>query len=59
MAIVFNSTKWNRCVLSGLSVAVFDSTDSPLLFFGTVINSPGWLEMHPKRPCVGCLKLMK
>ena len=27
MAMVFDSTKWNRCVLSGLS------TDSPLLYF--------------------------
>ena len=50
MAIVFDSTKWNRCVLSGLSHCSV---------FGTVINSPDWLEMDPKRPCVGCLKLMK
>ena len=27
--------------------------------FGTVINSPSWLEIYPKRPCVWCLKLMK
>ena len=47
MAIEFGSSKWNRYVLSGLSI------------FGTVLNSPGWLEMDPKRPCVGCLKLMK
>ena len=34
MAMVFDSTKWNRCLVSGLP------TDSPLLGFGTVKNNP-------------------
>ena len=35
MAIDFGSTKWNRCLVSGLP------TDNPLLGFGTVKISPG------------------
>ena len=35
MAMVFGSTRWSRCLVSGLP------TDSPLLGFGTVKNSPG------------------
>ena len=35
MSMSFGSTKWNRCLVSGLP------TDSPLLGFGTVKNSPG------------------
>ena len=35
MAMDFGSTKWNQCLMSGLP------TDSPLLGFGTVKNSPG------------------
>ena len=34
MAMDFGSTKWNRCLMSGLP------TDSPLLGFETVKNSP-------------------
>ena len=34
MAMDFRSTKWNRCLVRGLS------TDSPLLVLGTVKNSP-------------------
>ena len=35
MVMDFGSTKWNRCLVSGLP------TDSPLLDFRTVKNSPG------------------
>ena len=35
IAMNFDFTKWNRCLMSGLP------TDSPLLGFGTVKNSPG------------------
>ena len=35
MIMDFGSTKWNRCLVSGLP------TNSPLLGFGTVKNSPG------------------
>ena len=51
MAMEFGSTKWNRCVVSGLP------TDSPLLYFGTIKNSPGLYELDQKRPCVVCMKL--
>ena len=34
MAMDFGSTKWNRCLVSGLPM------DSPLLDFGTIKNSP-------------------
>ena len=53
MAMEFGSTKWNRCVLSGLP------TDSPLFCFGTIKNSPCWLELDQKRPCVLVLKLFE
>ena len=42
MAMEFGSTKWNRYVVSGLP------TDSPLLCFGTVKNSPGLYELDKK-----------
>ena len=35
MAMVFGFTRWNRCLVSGLP------TDSPLLNFGNIENSPG------------------
>ena len=35
MAMDFGSTKWNQCLVRGLS------TNSPLLILGTVKNSPG------------------
>ena len=35
MAMDFSFTKWDECLMSGLP------TDSPLLGFGTVKNSPG------------------
>ena len=35
MTMDFGSTKWNRCLVRGLS------TDSPLLVLGTIKNSPG------------------
>ena len=53
MAMEFGSTKWNRCLVSGLP------TDSPLLCFGTVKNSPGLYELDKKRPCVVCMKLFE
>ena len=37
MVMGFDSTKWNRCLASGLP------TDSPLFCFGTVKNSPGFV----------------
>ena len=43
----FGSTKWNRCLVRGLS------TDSPLLVLGTVKNSPGLL-VGPKMVHVCC-----
>ena len=27
--------------------------------FGNVENSPGWLELDQKRPCVACMKLFE
>ena len=38
MAMDFSSTKWNRCLVRGLSM------DSPLLVLETVKNSPGLLD---------------
>ena len=32
-------------------------TDSPLLYFGTVKNSPDLYGLDQKRPCVVCMKL--
>ena len=46
MTMVFGFTKWNQCLMSGLP------TDSPLLGYGTVKNSPGLLELDQKCPCV-------
>ena len=37
MAMELGSTKWTRCLVSGLP------TDSPLLYFGTVKNSLGFV----------------
>ena len=34
-------------------------TDSPLLYFGTVKNSPGLYELDQKRSCVVCMKLFE
>ena len=42
LAMEFDSTKWNRCVLSGLP------TDSPLFCIGTVKNSLGLHEFDQK-----------
>ena len=53
MAMEFGDTKWNRCLVSGLP------TDSPLLCFGTVKNSPGLYELDQKRPCIVCMKLFE
>ena len=47
MAMVFRSTKWNRCMVRGLP------TDSPLLILGTIKNSPGLL-VGPKMGHVCC-----
>ena len=47
MAMVFSSTKWNRCLVRGLP------TDSPLLILGTVKNSLGLL-VGPKMVHVCC-----
>ena len=40
-AMDFGSTKWNRCLVSGLSVGV-----------GTIKNSPGFLGWIENGPCV-------
>ena len=53
MTMEFGSTKWNRCLVSGLP------TDSPLLCFGTIKNSPGLYELDQKCPCVVCMKLFE
>ena len=53
MAMVFGFTKWNRCLMSGLP------TDSPLLSFGTVKDSPGLHELDQKYPCVVRMKLFE
>ena len=53
MAMKFGSTKWNRCLVSGLP------TDSPLFCFGNVKNSPSLYELDQKRPCVICMKLFE
>ena len=53
MAMELSSTKWNRCLVSGLP------TDNPLLYFRTVKNSPGLYELDQKRPCVVCMKLFE
>ena len=50
MAMDFDFTKWNRCLISGLP------TDSPLLSYGTMKNSPGLFELDKKCPCVICMK---
>ena len=42
MAMELGSTKWTRCLVNGLP------TDSPLLCFGTVKNSPGFVCIGPK-----------
>ena len=49
----FGSTKWNRCLVSGLP------KDSPLLSFGTVKNSPGLHELDQKCSCVVCVKVLE
>ena len=46
MATDFGFIRWNRCLMSGLP------TNSPLLGFRTVKNSPGLHELDQKRPCV-------
>ena len=38
MAMDFGSTKWNRCLVRGMSM------DSPLLILGNVKNNPGLLD---------------
>ena len=43
----FCSTKWNRCLVRGLSM------DNPLLILGTVKNSPGLL-VGPRMVHVCC-----
>ena len=30
-----------------------------VLFLGLLKNSPGWLELDQKRPCVVCMKLVE
>ena len=46
MAMDFGSTKWNRYLVRGLS------TDSPLLFLGTVKNNPSLACWTENGPCV-------
>ena len=50
MAMELGSTKWNRCLMSGLP------KDCPLPYFGTVKNGPGLYEFDQKRPCIVCMK---
>ena len=47
----FGSKRWNRGWTCGLPV------DSPLLGFGTVKNSPGFVWNGHKGPCILTLKL--
>ena len=47
MTMDFGSTKWNRCLVRGLSM------DSPLLILGTVKNSPSLL-VGPRMVHVCC-----
>ena len=42
MAMDFGFTKWNRCRVSGLSM------DNPLFCFGTIKNSPGFVQIGQK-----------
>ena len=51
MAMGIGFIKWNQCWMSGLP------TDSPLLCFGTVKNSPGLYGFDQKHPYVVCMKL--
>ena len=53
MAIDIGFKKWNQCLMSGLP------TDSSLLCFGTVKNSPGLYDLDQKRSCVVCMKLFE
>ena len=53
MAMEFSSTKWNRCVLSGLP------TDSPLFCFWPIKNSPGWLELEKKMSMCGVYEIVE
>ena len=53
MAIDTGFKKWNQCLMSGLP------TNSPLLCFWTVKNSPGLYELDQKCPCVVCMKLLE
>ena len=46
MAMDFDSTKWNRYLVRGLSM------DNPLLVLGTVKNSPGLACSTENGPCV-------
>ena len=52
MAMDFGSTKWNQCLVRGLS------TDSPLLILGTVKNSLGLL-VGPKMSMCFCILFIK
>ena len=55
MAMEFWSTKWNRYWMSGLSV------DNPLFCFGTVNNSPGFMQIGPKSSmcvCMNCVEIV-
>ena len=53
MAIDIGFKKWNQCLMSGLP------TDSPLLCFGTIKNSPDLYELDQKLPCLVCMKLVE
>ena len=46
MAVDLCSTKWNRCLVRGLS------TDCPLLILGTIKNNPDLLDWTENGPCV-------
>ena len=53
MAMELGSTKWTRCLVSGLPM------DNPLLCFGTVQTVSGLCELDQKRPYVVCMKLFE
>ena len=64
MGMEFGSTKRNRCWMSGLSVepmldewAAHGQPACSVL--GLLKTVPGLCKLDQKRPCFGCLKLMK
>ena len=52
MAMELGSTKWTLCLVSGLP------TDTPLLCFGTVKNSPKFVWIGPKTSMCGVYEIV-